>query len=81
MGIHPADIVIGYNKGVQELEKFLLNFKSLEVKDVRNIQEVSRFMQATIMSKQYGLEDKICNLVADACIRVCPKNPANFNVD
>ncbi|KAJ6757521.1 CHAPERONIN [Salix koriyanagi] len=23
----------------------------------------------------------LCNLIADACIQVCPKNPVNFNVD
>ncbi|KAL2464788.1 CCT-theta [Forsythia ovata] len=26
-------------------------------------------------------EDKLCPLTAEACIQVCPKNPANFNVD
>lgn len=38
-------------------------------------------MYSTVSSKQNGLEETICGLVADACIRVCPENPANFNVD
>lgn len=29
----------------------------------------------------YGAEGWLTPLVAQACIEVCPKNPANFNVD
>jgi len=38
-------------------------------------------MYATISAKQLGLEDVICDLVTDACIRVCPKDPSNFSVE
>ncbi|GMP87181.1 hypothetical protein CsSME_00039666 [Camellia sinensis var. sinensis] len=38
-------------------------------------------MKAAVASKQFGLEDILCPLIAEACIQVCPKNPANFNVD
>lgn len=45
------------------------------------MKEVKKFMFATISAKQLGLEDIICDLVANACIKVCPKDPANFNVE
>ncbi|CAN1245723.1 T-complex protein 1 subunit theta [Linum grandiflorum] len=38
-------------------------------------------MRAAVASKQFGQEDVLCSLIADACIQVCPKNPASFNVD
>lgn len=38
-------------------------------------------MKAAVASKQFGQEDIICKLTADACVQVCPKNLVNFNVD
>ncbi|CAI0384009.1 unnamed protein product [Linum tenue] len=38
-------------------------------------------MRAAVASKQFGQEDVLCSLIADACIQVCPKNPVSFNVD
>jgi len=49
--------------------------------DVRNKEEVVLRMRSAVASKQFGQEDILCPLVADACMQVCPKNPANFNVD
>lgn len=81
MGIHQADIVVGFRKALADLEEFIQKIKNVEVADVRDIDEVSRFMFSTVSSKQHGLEDTICRLVAEACIKVCPKNPENFNVE
>ncbi|CAB4263838.1 unnamed protein product [Prunus armeniaca] len=49
--------------------------------DVCNKEEVVSRMKAAVASKQFGQEHILSSLVADACIQVCPKNPANFNVD
>ncbi|CAK9182126.1 unnamed protein product, partial [Ilex paraguariensis] len=49
--------------------------------DVRNKDEVILRMKAAVASKQFGQEDILCPLIAEACIQVCPKNPTNFNVD
>lgn len=38
-------------------------------------------IRGAVSSKQYGFEDLLCPLIAQACIDVCPKNPNNFNVD
>jgi T-complex protein 1 subunit theta len=55
--------------------------KGSENMDVRNKEEVVLLMRSAVASKQFGQEDILCPLVADACMQVCPKNPANFNVD
>lgn len=45
------------------------------------LMQVTQRIKGAISSKQPGHEDILGPLVAEACIAVCPKNPANFNVD
>ncbi|XP_075638911.1 T-complex protein 1 subunit theta [Castanea sativa] len=83
MGLHPSEIISGYTKAinmtVETLEELVEN--GSETMDVRNKDQVLSRIRAAVASKQFGQEDTLCSLVADACIQVCPKNPANFNVD
>ncbi|KAL6897788.1 hypothetical protein ACP4OV_006747 [Aristida adscensionis] len=83
MGLHPSEIIIGYNKAINMVISILddLIEKGSENMDVRNKEEVVLRMRSAVASKQFGQEDILCPLIADACIQVCPKNPANFNVD
>ncbi|XP_068649743.1 T-complex protein 1 subunit theta-like [Aristolochia californica] len=83
MGLHPSEIISGYTKGIDKAIEILgeLVEKGSETMDVRNKDEVVSRMKAAVASKQFGQEDILCPLIADACIQVCPKNPSNFNVD
>ncbi|XP_077239976.1 T-complex protein 1 subunit theta-like [Tasmannia lanceolata] len=83
MGLHPSEIISGYTKAINKTIELLdeLVEKGSETMDVRNKDEVVSRMKAAVASKQFGQEDILCPLIADACIQVCPKNPANFNVD
>ena len=38
-------------------------------------------IKGSVSSKLYGFESLLSPLIAKACIEVCPKNTANFNVD
>jgi len=38
-------------------------------------------LKPAIASKQYGNEDQLASLVAEAALAVMPSNPKNFNVD
>ena len=38
-------------------------------------------MKPAIASKQYGYEDTLAALVAEAAMSIMPANPKNFNVD
>ena len=49
--------------------------------DVRDAAAVAGRIKGSVSSKQFGYEDLLCPLIAEACIGVCPKNPASFNVD
>ncbi|XP_009602381.1 T-complex protein 1 subunit theta isoform X2 [Nicotiana tomentosiformis] len=83
MGLHPSEIIIGYNKAINKTIELLdgLVEKGSENMNVTDKNEVISRMKSAVASKQFGLEDVLCPLVAGACIQVCPKNPANFNVD
>ncbi|KAG0472377.1 hypothetical protein HPP92_016923 [Vanilla planifolia] len=83
MGLHPSEIISGYTKAIKKTVEILdeLVEKGSEVMDVRNKDDVVSQMKAAVASKQFGQEDILCPLIADACIQVCPKNPTNFNVD
>ncbi|XP_064956963.1 T-complex protein 1 subunit theta-like [Musa acuminata AAA Group] len=83
MGLHPSEIISGYTKAINKTIEILdeLLEKGSETMDVRSKEEVVSRMKAAVASKQYGQEDLLCPIIADACIQVCPKNPANFNVD
>ncbi|KAG5627587.1 hypothetical protein H5410_012805 [Solanum commersonii] len=83
MGLHPSEIIIGYNKAINKTIELLdeLVEEGSENMNVKDKNEVISRMKSAVASKQFGLEDVLCPLVAEACIQVCPKNPANFNVD
>ncbi|GLT90412.1 hypothetical protein SLE2022_083450 [Rubroshorea leprosula] len=82
-GLHPSEIISGYTKAINKTVENLgeLVEKGSESMDVRVKEQVITRMKAAVASKQFGQEDVLCSLLADACIQVCPKNPANFDVD
>uniref|UniRef100_A0A7N0T675 CCT-theta n=1 Tax=Kalanchoe fedtschenkoi TaxID=63787 RepID=A0A7N0T675_KALFE len=83
MGLHPSEIISGYSKAIKKATEILeeLVEKDSDKMDVRNKEEVVSRMLAAVASKQFGQENILCPLIAQACIQVCPKNPSNFNVD
>ncbi|CAL9107319.1 T-complex protein 1 subunit [Musa troglodytarum] len=83
MGLHPSEIISGYTKAINKTIEILdeLVEKGSETMDARSKEEVVSRMKAAVASKQFGQEQLLCPIIADACIQVCPKNPANFNVD
>ncbi|KAI3471441.1 hypothetical protein Pfo_029583 [Paulownia fortunei] len=83
MGLHPSEIIIGYTKAINKTVEILEELveegsKNMNVRDKDDV--ISR-MRSAVASKQFGQEDILCPLIAEACIQICPKNPLNFNVD
>ncbi|KAL8058170.1 hypothetical protein ABFX02_03G001300 [Erythranthe guttata] len=83
MGLHPSEIIIGYTKAINKTIEILeeLVEEGSENMNVRDKEDVISRMRSAVASKQFGQEDILCPLIAEACIQVCPKNPVNFNVD
>lgn len=92
MGLKPVEILDGYELAASKiLEEFLPTTVVSEVKDIRNIEEVVPALRTAIATKQYGNEDFLARLVAQACISILPQSQASgdlpeekdisFNVD
>jgi T-complex protein 1 subunit theta len=52
-----------------------------KVTDIRSEAELTKAIRTVVASKQFGNEDLLAPLVAQAVLAVLPKNPINFNVD
>ncbi|KZT21125.1 T-complex protein 1 [Neolentinus lepideus HHB14362 ss-1] len=81
MGLHPSEIIRGYElactKTLAELES--LSCSSLPIPFTQSA--IASALKPAIASKQYGYEDTLSSLVAEAAMVVMPPNPKNFNVD
>lgn len=81
MGLHPSDIVMGYDKASRKALEYL-ETQSLDVEiDLNSIDELAQACRCSIASKCYGLEDQLSTLVARACSISMPENPLEFLVD
>lgn len=81
MGLTPSDIVNGYKLALAKTLEILPTLTCYEVKDIRNTEQVTKGMKTAIMSKQYGNEDFITDLIAKACVSILPDGASSFNVD
>lgn len=82
LGLTPTEIIQGYkmaNKfAVKELENLVID----QINNFDSKEELLKIINPVIMSKQYGQETIISDLVATAVHHVMPKeNPQAFNVD
>ncbi|XP_054270990.1 T-complex protein 1 subunit theta [Macrosteles quadrilineatus] len=80
MGLTPTEIVEGYEKALEKALEILPSLVCHEIKDVRNEAEVKKGIKTTIMSKQYGFEDFLTDIITKACVSILPDS-SSFNVD
>ncbi|RPB18477.1 T-complex protein 1 [Terfezia boudieri ATCC MYA-4762] len=81
LGLHPSEIVTGYEKAQDFALKALEELAIDKVQDINSKTELTKALRTVIASKQSGNEDLLAPLVAEAVLAVMPKNPINFNVD
>ncbi|KAJ8682046.1 hypothetical protein QAD02_017838 [Eretmocerus hayati] len=81
LGVTTSEIAEGYElaleKALEELPKLVVS----EAKDYRDVQQIRAALKTSIMSKQYGKEDYITDLVCEACTSILPSKVTTFNVD
>lgn len=80
MGLSPAEVIEGYEMACKKAVETLPELVCYTIKDLRNIEEVSKAIKPAITSKQYGNEEFLSELIAKACLSVYPSH-GNFNVD
>ncbi|CEG37195.1 t-complex protein theta subunit [Plasmopara halstedii] len=83
MGLHASEIVTGYEKAHDKCQEILQALQSVQVRDPRDQNELEKAIKTSLASKQYGYEDLLAKLVADACLNVMPAAPKrpSINVD
>jgi len=81
MGLKPSEINQGYDIAGKKALALMEEISNESVTDAFNKDQITRAVKTAIGSKQYGYEDLLAPLVAEASLEVMPENPANFNVD
>jgi len=80
MGLKPTEIADGYERALDKSLEVLDTLVCAEVKNTKDIKEVEKAIRSAVMSKQYGSEDFLANLITKACISILPEK-TTFNVD
>ena len=81
MGLHPSEILIGYEKGSKQALELVETLSCYSVNNIKEKNELQKCIKTAISSKQYGLEDFLSGLIAQASLYAMPENPTKFNVD
>lgn len=81
MGLSVAEVVSGYEMALEKALEVLPELSCSSLKEVRDVTAVASAVKTSIASKQYGHEDFLADLVAQACVSILPSNPKTFNVD
>jgi T-complex protein 1 subunit theta len=83
MGLHPSDIIAGYSKAVVKAQEIMESLSVMEIDktQMRDVNTLAKAINSSIASKQYGVENILSPIIAEACLTVLPKNVYNFNVD
>lgn len=76
----PTEIIEGYNIAAKNvLENILPTTVVDEIKDVTVEEQVRKVIRTSVMSKQYGNEDFLAQIITKACLSVYDKK--RFDVD
>jgi len=81
MGLSPTEVMEGYEKAMEQALTYLGELKGNAVEDLRDQAKVAQALNTSVCSKQYGYEDFLSDLIAQACISTLPEDKMRFNVD
>ncbi|KAF9074511.1 chaperonin Cpn60/TCP-1 family [Rhodocollybia butyracea] len=81
MGLHPSEVIKGYELACIKVQEELEKLSVFSLPSPLTPSSLASALKPAIASKQYGFEDPLAALVAEAALAVMPPNPKNFNVD
>jgi len=83
MGLSPAEVIEGYELAAKKALEILPELVCNTAKNIYDKEEMVKFLKPAIASKQFGHEDFLAPIIADACVSVMPKEETRlpFNVD
>jgi len=81
MGVHPSEIVSGYNTATKKAMELMEASVCRSVEDVRSVDQLIVPLKAVLAAKLWGHEDLLAPLVAEACVSTMPPSRPSINVD
>ncbi|KAI9184459.1 T-complex protein 1 subunit theta [Blastocladiella emersonii ATCC 22665] len=81
LGLHTSDIIAGYEVAHKKAQEFINQLVLASVDNLKTRDGLLKAVYPAVMSKQYGYEDVIAPLIADATLNIMPNNPKDFSVD
>lgn len=79
MGLHPSQIIDGYEKATKAAVDILNEMKGMSISDVRDVKQVSNVLETTLTPKLMGYAAYFSELLAKLCIQALPKNAKFFD--
>ncbi|NXD64748.1 TCPQ protein, partial [Eolophus roseicapillus] len=73
-------VIEGYEKGCKKALEILPDLVCCSAKNLRDVEEVASLLHTSVMSKQYGNEQFLAKLIAQACVSIL-SDSGHFNVD
>ncbi|XP_064208681.1 T-complex protein 1 subunit theta-like isoform X1 [Anguilla rostrata] len=80
MGLSVSEVIEGYEMACKRALAVLPECVCASADNLCDLEEATTMIRPAVMSKQYGNEDFLANLIAQACVSICPET-GNFNVD
>uniref|UniRef100_A0A3Q2CGM2 T-complex protein 1 subunit theta n=1 Tax=Cyprinodon variegatus TaxID=28743 RepID=A0A3Q2CGM2_CYPVA len=80
MGLSVSEVIDGYEKACKKALEILPDCICSSAKNLHDVQEATALIRPAVMSKQYGNEDFLATLIAQACVSIFPES-GSFNVD
>jgi T-complex protein 1 subunit theta len=79
-GLHPSDIIVGYEKASQFVAEQLPLLSCFEARELNSVEEVEKCLVPVVASKVYGYEKHLARCAAEACV-IVTENNQKFDLD
>ncbi|KAL4512322.1 hypothetical protein ABPG72_005324 [Tetrahymena utriculariae] len=81
MGLHPSQIIAGYEKALKATVSLLPTLAIYNVEDPTSLEQVNKAIRASLSSKLIHHADFFSKIVSQACINSKPENDNEFDLE